>query len=85
MGSMFSSEPLQTDSAHLLEPIPRRAFDPNTLYLMVLFIACTTSGGVILGTGAFSEKAVTQEKLLTSADMDTVANVAFQMLTFLLE
>ena len=83
MGSMFSSEPLQTDSAHLLEPIPRRAFDPNTLYLMVLFIACTTSGGVILGTGAFSEKAVTQEKLLTSADMDTVANVAFQMLTFL--
>ena len=51
------------------------------LFAIVLFLACTSSGGVILGIGAFADKAI-EEGLLEPSGVDVVANFAFQMLTW---
>ena len=84
MGGVFAvmADPAESDASRFLETPPMRALSPNLLFLTILLIACTTSGGVILGTGAFSAKAQ-EEELLSSDDVDVVANFAFQMLTWI--
>ena len=70
-------------NVHLVVNSPRGApINSQLLFAIVLFMACTSSGGIILGTGAFAEQAIATN-LLSSADIDTVANFAFQMLTWL--
>ena len=54
----------------------------NVAYAIVLFVACTSSGGTILGVGAFSAK-VTAAGLLSAHDAEGVFNVGFQLLTWI--
>lgn len=60
---------------------PGRRLNANVAYAVVLFVACTSSGGTILGVGAFSAK-VTAAGLLSAQDTDIVFNVGFQLLTW---
>lgn len=69
-------------SSYLSGGTKARTIHPHLLYAVVLLLACTTSGGSILGTGAFTKRAVSAN-LLRSEDCNVVADFAFQMLTWL--
>lgn len=51
------------------------------VFAAVYLMACTSSGGVIMGMGAFAEKAICA-KLLHATEVDVAANLAFQILTW---
>ena len=64
--------------AQMLELVASREF----VYFASLFIVCSSSGGVILGVGAFADATTQREELLSAHEVEIVFNVAFQMLTF---
>ena len=53
-----------------------------TAYWTAFFIACTSSGGIILGLSAFADHAI-KLGLLNASDSEVVFTVGFQMLTWL--
>ena len=54
----------------------------EVVYLFVLVMACTMSGGVILGLGSFAGRAL-REGILDDVGIAIVFNVGFQLLTWL--
>ena len=59
-----------------------RPISKELAYAYVLLVACTMSGGVILGLGSFAGRAL-QAGILLDTDINIVFNVGFQMLTWL--
>lgn len=58
------------------------AVSHDFIFVFVLAIACTTSGGVILGVGAFADRIIALQ-LLSPDSINIVFDLGFQMLTWL--
>ena len=75
------------DTSHPTKPHARpvqrlTAMSRVTAYWTAFFIACTSSGGIILGLSAFADHAI-KLGLLNASDSEVVFTVGFQMLTWL--